>query len=416
MTLQTEAIRAEPHGEIGSLIEANAEALLERWCHRALEEEPMAKRVHMEVLRDHLAKFLRTIGAALRESGDGDGRHKRRAFEHGEQRWEAGWSLTELVRDYQLLRLVLLEFLEHSLSRPLAYRETMAISVFVDDAIAVSTKAYVAQQEEEAIRVATEKGKALEDMNRRKDEFMAILGHELRNPLAPILTSVRVLRAVLQSAPEEATSCLDVIDRQSRHLVRLVDDLLDLAKISRGELSLRKTRINLINVVEQAAETIDSMMKARKHEFTVTLPAAPMEIDGDPDRLLQVVGNLLNNACKYTPTGGRIALEAAREDGIAMIRVRDNGVGIPEDMRLRVFDMFMQVEDSKRLAQGGLGLGLTLVQRLVQQHGGTVVCTSGEAGAGSEFVVRLPLVGHAVPGATAPSLRIVKADAKRTTE
>jgi signal transduction histidine kinase len=417
MNIPTDAIRAEPHVEVGELIERNVDVLLEQWCYRAIDEQATAKRVHADVLRDDLAKFLRAIGLALKTEGALGRRQAKSAGEHGEQRWDTGWSLAEVIRDYQLLQVVILEFLEDMLRRPLHQREMLAIGVFIDDAIAASVNAYVAQREAEVVRVEQEKLKAVEEASRHKDEFMAILGHELRNPLAPIQNSVRILRMVLKSSSETAVTAVDVIERQSKHLVRLVDDILDLANIGQGRLELRKTRLDLAAILERAAETVEPLVKEREHELTLSLPTDAVAIDADPDRLMQIVCNLLNNAVKYTPRGGRIALSGALCNGEAVIRVRDNGIGIPQDMLSNVFAMFSQTEEAKEYSQGGLGLGLALVQRLVQEHGGTVACHSAGRGQGSEFVVRLPAAGAAVAVAAiapvpvvASGLRIVKTD------
>ena len=380
-------VRAESHTQIGLLIESSATVILDQWCARAIDEEPAARRVDATVLRDHLAKLLRTIGRALCEPSDTKD-HRLPALQHGEQRWESGWSLTELVRDYRLLRLVVVEFLENTLARSVSTREIMAIGVFIDDAIDASIAAYTKYKEEEVVQ---ERTRALKLANQRKDEFLAVLGHELRNPLAPIATSVRVIRTTLGSTEGVAKQSLDVIERQTVQLSRLVDDMLDLARIGQGRFELRKSRLALARIIEQAAVAVAPIMKAHGHRFEVRAAESDLELDADPDRLLQVIVNLLNNAAKYTTTGGEISLMAERSNGDAVIRVRDSGIGIPPDMLSRVFDLFTQVEGATRYAEGGLGIGLTLVHRLVEQHGGTVSCHSEGKGKGSEFVVRLPL-------------------------
>lgn len=391
-SIDTQIIRSEPHAEIGVRIEESAEALLAEWCRRAVAEQPMAKRVHSDVLRDHLAKLLRAIAKALRQTGNQSARQVGDpALQHGEQRWDAGWSLTEVVHDYQLMQIVVLEYLEKTLDRPLYCREMMAVGVFIDDAIAASIATYVTHRDEDLRRVERERAQTFEEANRRKDEFLAMLGHELRNPLAPIQNSVRIIRALLPSPHPSVSTAIDVVDRQTVQLVRLVDDILDLARIGKGEFELRKTRVDLTSVLEQVVQTSAPMLKARGHELTVSLPADRVELEADRERLVQIVCNLLNNAAKYTEPGGRISLHGAREAKSAVIRVRDNGIGVPADMQSRIFDLFMQVEASRDHAQGGLGIGLTLVRRLVEQHGGTVACTSEGPGQGSEFVVRLPL-------------------------
>ena len=344
------------------------------------------------------------------------------ALQHGEQRWDTGWSLTEVVRDYQLMQLVILEYLEETLGRPLYCREMMAVGVFIDDAIAASIATYVAHRDEDVRRVERERAQTFEEANRRKDEFLAMLGHELRNPLAPIQNSVRIIRALLQSPHPSVSMAIDVVDRQTVQLVRLVDDILDLARIGKGQFELRSARVDLTTMLEQAVQTSEPMLKSRSHELNVSLPQAAVELDADPERLVQIVGNLLNNAAKYTEPGGHIWLAGEREGDSAVIRVKDDGLGVPADMQSRVFDLFTQVEGSRDHAQGGLGIGLTLVRRLAEQHGGTVACRSAGLGQGSEFIVRLPLAAEAgeadgKPEAPASGgLVIVEYPAKRTRE
>jgi PAS domain S-box-containing protein len=234
---------------------------------------------------------------------------------------------------------------------------------------------------------------ALREADRRKDEFLAMLAHELRNPLAPITSSVQVLNLL---GPRDARLqyARDAIDRQVRHLSRLVDDLLDVSRLSTGKVQLQKGPVELAAVLARAVETSRPLIDARRHELTVAVPDEPVWVDGDATRLAQVVSNLLNNAAKYTEEGGRIALAAGREGDEAVLRVRDTGVGIPAEMLGQVFDLFTQVDRGLDRAQGGLGIGLTLVKSLAEMHGGRVTAHSEGAGRGSEFVVRLP----ALPG------------------
>jgi PAS domain S-box-containing protein len=231
---------------------------------------------------------------------------------------------------------------------------------------------------------------ALRDADRRKDEFIATLAHELRNPLAPLRHCLHILQ--MESASAVDTPRLHaMMDRQVRHLVRLVDDLLEVSRISRGKIELRRERVDLAQVIQHALETSRPLVDARRHALELDLTPAPLLLDADPMRLAQVFANLLNNAAKYTPHGGRIAVHASAEGAAAVLRVRDNGVGIPIDMLPRVFDMFSQVDHTIDQAQGGLGIGLTLVRSLVELHGGTVSAHSAGRGCGAEFVVRLPL-------------------------
>ena len=391
MKMDTEVIRAESHCEIGALLQRSAQAIVDRWCALARDEQAKAQRVHYEVLRDDLPNFLSTMGRALKENGSGRPGSNAAAVarDHGTQRWENGWSVTELVRDYQLLRLVILEFLEENLGRPLYYREGMAVGVFIDDAIASSIARYVAHRDAHARAMEEERTRALEDLSRRKDEFLAILGHELRNPLAPIRTSIDVIRRLVDGSNPGVATSLDVLDRQSRQLGRLVDDLLDLARISRGEFELRRSTFDMRTAGDQAVQMVEPLVKGHGHRVAVATPARALMLDADPHRVTQIVANLLNNAAKYTNPGGSIRVALQVEADVALLRVSDDGIGIAPEMLARVFDLFAR-EQSESNERDGLGIGLALVQRLVQQHGGTITASSDGPGKGAEFVVRLP--------------------------
>ena len=235
---------------------------------------------------------------------------------------------------------------------------------------------------------------ALRLESQRKDEFLATLAHELRNPLAPIRNSVQLLRRVGPASPH-AGKAVDILDRQVGHMVRLVDDLLDVARIGQGKVDLQVATVSLQSAVDAALETSRPLVEAAGHALRVDLPAQPLLVKGDPVRLAQVFANLLNNAAKYTPRGGRIAVTAERAGDRALLRVADTGNGIPAHMLATVFDLFVQVRDHADQAQGGLGIGLSLVRRLVEMHGGTVEVHSAGPGAGSTFTVSLPLAGAA---------------------
>lgn len=230
----------------------------------------------------------------------------------------------------------------------------------------------------------------LRDADRRKDEFLATLAHELRNPLAPIRNSLHILRVTAISDPA-VERVRDIMERQVNHMVRLVDDLLEISRITRGKIELRRERVELAAIIGSAVETSKPLMDTAGQELIIAIPPEPLTLDGDPVRLAQVFSNLLNNASKYSDSGEKIWLTARREGKTAVVSVRDNGIGIPADMLPRVFDMFTQGQDSLPRAQGGLGIGLTLVRSLVQLHGGTVDALSAGEGKGSEFVVRLDM-------------------------
>ena len=242
----------------------------------------------------------------------------------------------------------------------------------------------------------------LVEADRQKNEFLAMLAHELRNPLAPIRNATQVLRHS-GVVSEAATTARQIIERQLQLMVRLVDDLLDASRVSRGQIALRKSPVDLAEAVRTAVETSRPVIEAAGHALAVTESPTPIGLLADPTRVAQIVGNLLTNAAKYTPPGGRITLAVTREGSEAVIRVADSGVGLPPDMLNRVFDLFTQVDTSLERSQGGLGIGLTLVKRLAELHGGSVSAASAGAGRGSTFTVRLPaLPEHAADLASGP--------------
>ena len=249
-------------------------------------------------------------------------------------------------------------------------------------------------------RETQDQARVLADLHRRKDEFLAMLGHELRNPLAALSNAVQLLRLHKPEEPLQKQG-RSIIERQVKQLKHLVDDLLEVSRITTGSVRLRQQQVNLRSVVERALETAQPVIAGQHHELTVALPAHPIYVHADGARLEQVLVNLLSNAAKYTEKGGRIALKVQEEGEDVTIRVRDNGIGIAADLLPHIFELFTQAERSLDRSQGGLGIGLSLVQRLVELHGGSVVAHS-ELGHGSEFVVRLPLMLAAVPTSPAP--------------
>jgi len=259
---------------------------------------------------------------------------------------------------------------------------------------------------EEELRARAEE---LSVADKRKDEFLAMLAHELRNPLAAITTGVQVLDRILP-AEGRAGRMRELVRRQSRHLSRLVDDLLDVSRITRGKIELRMERVDLCAVVRQAVQVVKPLIDERRHGLEVSLPEAPLWIEADATRVEQVVANLLDNAAKYTEPDGQIRVSAARQGDWAEVKVRDTGLGIPADMLDRVFEPFAQGEQSLARSRGGLGIGLTLVRRLVGMHGGEATVTSPGVGQGSEFSVRLPSLDAAAehaasqPGASQPEV------------
>jgi CheY-like chemotaxis protein/two-component sensor histidine kinase len=262
----------------------------------------------------------------------------------------------------------------------------------------------------------------LQIADRSKNEFLAILAHELRNPLAPIRTAVQILNREGTLAPESQWA-LSAIERQVRQMARLIDDLVDVARMSTNRFELRKERVDLAVVLRLAVETSGSLLTAGGQEFTTAIPEDPIYLDADPMRLAQAVSNCLNNAAKFTDRGGHIWLTAERVGGDAVITMRDTGVGISRAMLPHVFEMFSQGEQTRARTFGGLGIGLTLVKRLVEMHGGTVAAESTGLGMGSTFVIRLPAVldsshrpqpqAEGLAHMSPPALRILVVDDNR---
>jgi two-component system, chemotaxis family, CheB/CheR fusion protein len=241
-----------------------------------------------------------------------------------------------------------------------------------------------------------ERTRQLTEAERRKDVFLAMLAHELRNPLAPLRNAACLLQEF--GSDPRLRGATEIVQRQVQQMTRLVDDLLDIARIAQGKIQIHKEPVELAAVVARAVETSRPLIDARKHELTVSLPSGPVWLEADPARLAQVLVNLLNNAAKYTEEGGRIWLTAEREKGDAVLRVRDTGVGIPPEVLPNIFDLYHQEERSLERSQGGLGIGLSLVRGLVEMHGGSIAAASPGVGQGSEFTVRVPALAEAPRG------------------
>ncbi len=259
------------------------------------------------------------------------------------------------------------------------------------------------------------------EQDRRKNEFLATLAHELRNPLAPLRNGVELLKRLVTAQPQRAPDVLAMMERQLSHMVRLVDDLMDVSRVSRGKVELRRERISLQSVVEAALETCRPLVDAARHSLSVDLPRLPLWLEGDPTRLAQVVANVLHNAVKYTPPGGHIAVRAVARGDTAVLEVQDDGIGIPPQQAARMFELFVQGPQSHTNAHGGLGIGLSLVRKLVELHGGVVELLSEGEGRGTRVTITLPVAaadGEAVakeqaaaaPPATGPSRRVLVVD------
>jgi PAS domain S-box-containing protein len=278
------------------------------------------------------------------------------------------------------------EYYEWRVDRiPLADGRNGVVCYFRDISAQVRVRKEI-EQSHEALRAA----------DQRKNEFLATLSHELRNPLAPLRNALHLIRFHGDNAPAMA-SARDLMERQLNSLVRLVDDLLEMSRITSGTLELKRELVELSSVVRNATETSGPVIQAGRHRLDVSLPGEPLWIEGDSVRLAQILSNLLNNAAKYTPEGGVLALTAQRENDWVVLTVRDNGIGIAPDGLKRIFDMFSREGRGVGRAEGGLGIGLTLSRRLAEMHGGTIEARSPGEGLGSEFVVRLPGAASSPP-------------------
>jgi signal transduction histidine kinase len=300
--------------------------------------------------------------------------------------------LTKPVRP-EILRSKISVFVELYRQRQVITRGHAALEREVRERLQIEDALRRVNQDlEDRVRDRTE---ALEVANRRKDEFLAALAHELRNPLAPIRAAAEFMR--LRGSPEPSVEhARAVIDRQVGHMTRLIDDLLDVSRITRDQLVLRTSRVALADVVATAVETSRPIVEQRGHQLIVDLPPYPVCLEADPARLAQVLSNLLTNAAKYTPPGGTIALGARLGDDDLIVTVTDTGIGIPQELLPQIFEMFMQVDKALGRATDGLGIGLTLARRIVEMHGGSLTAHSAGPDTGSEFTLRLPVVERPV--------------------
>ncbi|MDB5338908.1 MAG: putative histidine kinase, hybrid [Planctomycetaceae bacterium] len=327
--------------------------------------------------------------------------------------------LAQSVKDLELLDIMRELGLKSYIGVPLTVRgKTLGVITFI---AAESGHRYDGTDLAVAEDLASRAGIAIEnaqlyrelrDADRRKDEFLATLAHELRNPLAPIRNGLQVLKMSGANA-EAGAEVRSIMERQLNQMVRLVDDLLDISRITRNKIDLKMQQLDVATIVHAAVETSRPLIEQGGHTFSMVLPATPVYVEGDLTRLAQVFSNLLNNSAKYTEPGGHISLLAEANDREVVVRVKDTGLGIPAESLPRIFEMFSQVERNMERSQGGLGIGLTLVQRLVEMHGGTVEAHSDGPGQGSEFTVRLPVLKLSQPTATTPRVRLAVETSKR---
>jgi signal transduction histidine kinase/CheY-like chemotaxis protein len=314
---------------------------------------------------------------------------------HGNERAnQTTYSLEELILEFHILQEVVLEAVEPD--RLLDARDRGVIIQYFNEMVRVAAGEFVRVQ-----RTLQAYADRLAQTDRSKDEFLAMLGHELRNPLGAIATALFLLQEG-PADPATQKGPLEVATRQARHMKQMLDDLLDLARINEGRITLQRTRVDLGTEVQQALEVVQPIFALRKHAVSMSLPAERIYVMADPVRLGQCFTNLFTNAAKYTNLAGRIDVSLAREDNGAVVRVRDNGVGISSDLLPNVFDLGRQAPRGPDRAEGGLGLGLTIVRRLIELHEGRVEANSEGVGRGSEFVVRLPALDGVQDAPTSP--------------
>lgn len=312
---------------------------------------------------------------------------------HAKHRFTQRFTLKQTANEYQALRKNITRRWLLACARKSAGDDAADLARFdaaVDWSLASAIDWYDErlEQQQEDLRTA----------NQNQSEFLAVLGHELRNPLAPISAGLTLL-ARAREKPELLEGLQPMMERQFAHLMRLVDDLLDFAKINRGEISLESKRIDLNGVIEAGAEQLAAAIGTRRNELAVTLSKAQLPVFGDFARLTQVFANLLSNANRYMDPGGRITITSKLEDENAVVCIADTGYGIPAEQLTRIFELFTQIPEHRRHASGGFGIGLALARRLLQMHGGTIEARSRGLGQGSEFIVTMPLdKGQAAPG------------------
>ncbi|MET3497813.1 hybrid sensor histidine kinase/response regulator [Variovorax boronicumulans] len=394
------------HGMLESLTEEARKSQAER--ERLIDESQTQRRIYETALNstpdfvyvfdlDHRALYAND--ALLQTWGVQDVRGKRWT-DLGYEQWHADLHDSEIDRVIATRAPIRGEIPFTGTNGTRVYDYIFAPVLGADgEVVAIAGTTRDITERQAADQSVREQAERLAQADRAKDEFLATLSHELRNPLAPLRMAIEVLRRTGNSdARSERLHAM--MDRQISYMIRLVEDLLEMSRISRGALSLRKERVDVASVIASAVETSDPLIKAAGHTLAVTLPEVPLQLEGDPVRMAQIVANLLNNAAKYTEDKGRISVTAACEDDCAVIRVQDNGIGIAAELQPRLFEMFSRGDRYSARHQAGLGIGLALSRRLAQMHGGTLSMRSDGLGQGSEFTLRLPLA-QALPAAEA---------------
>jgi signal transduction histidine kinase len=374
-------------------LKARVPEVLERWESRVLAKVPAAATVDHKELRDHLHILLAQVVIALSPDVPDARVHRLTTSQRhgGERALLENYSLGEVLEEYSILRRTVLEVLEEG--RPMSLPERTIINDALEQALIGASTQYALVQrraDQELEQKTRAENVKLVEIDEHRTQFLAWLGHELRTPLSAITNAHFILNSLgLQDG--RAQRQIAVATRQTRHLARLAEDLLDLSRISQGTLDIRPERLDLRQTLVEAAEASKPLLEEGEHHFACELPDEPFWLDGDAVRLVQAFTNLFNNAARYTPPGGEVRVSLAREDSQAVVRVKDSGIGIDPAMLRHIFEPLVQIDSASPQGRKGLGIGLALLHRLVEMHGGTTTAHSAGLGQGSEFVVRLPL-------------------------
>lgn len=384
---ENKQIRWQTRSEAAERLREHIPRILEQWEGMVRDSLPAAKHQEKSTLHNSLPQCLESITEALlRGEAKDDPKDTASAREHGKQRAELErYSLEQVIEEYYLLRETVLDELETDDS--LEPEAEAIIRAEIDYGIKGAAAEYV-----RATREALEKrSRALEDADRRKNQFLAVLAHEFRTPLSILSNTLFILEN--STLDGRQSHGVEIAARQTRHLSRLLEDLNDISRIAYGKVELRRETVSLTALAQAVAESVRPIFEARKQAFTVQLPKEPLFLEADPLRLEQVITNLLKNASKFTGEGGEIRLCVVREGEEAVLKVMDTGIGIEPTRLSSVFDIFVQVGAEPVHSNGGLGIGLALVKHLVELHGGEVAAYSEGLMQGSEFVARLPVKG-----------------------
>jgi signal transduction histidine kinase len=409
------AVILSPEGSLvlatARFIREHRDKILREW-EALVASEPRKVTLSGAILRDSVPELLNELADWLEGSeGPGGARMRAAAVAHAAQRLEHALELSQLIHEVRLLRVTILRLLLAAESEQQGHEHTSGmgdrvvdlarLNTGLDFAITDAVEYFVAVREQRLLELANREAKLARESDQRKSDFLAVLSHELRNPLAPIHNALHILDRAAPGS-DQGQRARDVIHRQIVHLSRLVDDLLDTTRIARGKVKLHRERFDLRDVVRGTSDDHRAIFEQRGVALRLELPAGPVWIDGDPTRVSQVLSNLLQNAAKFTRAAGSVSVAIHASEGRAALRVRDDGAGMEQGVLERVFEPFVQGPQGFARQPGGLGLGLALVKGLVELHGGSVAAHSGGAGTGSEFVVNLPL---APPPSAAPSAR-----------